>query len=387
MKFEYIFIIYIFPMETNDNHNIQTSANDSNLNNLYETRITTGVLLLINCPELMEFGIDNQIWKIGPKFMGLKHIPLGPHYVNYALKDENYQIKQGFFIYIDEKTKNVIRKWDKETQDFTIFKQEEQDNFEIGINNLDFDAYLGLYPSDKIDIWKEVSYFISKKTLEKLEPVSRKYITSSKEYDNDKAASVKSNIFYTFLPTKRFIHKKIPEKLTEMFMDKSSIMIELIEKEFGNDYKLLFGELQYAFITFLLGEIYESFEQWKNILVLIFSCRQAISTHTKLYCDFIELIYFQIRNYPKDFFRDEILLNNFFSKLLEDFILYCYEEKSKIDNSVFQRVTRLRKFLKEVFNFELLSEEEKIINAYLQGVNLNDEDLPSLVIYQNISYN
>ena len=351
-----------------------------NLNNLYESRISSGVLLLLNSPDLMEFGIDNQIWKIGPKFMGIKHIPFGPHYVYYALKDENYQIRQGFFIFVDENNKNFIRKWDKEIQDFVVLKQEQQDNFEIGIKNLDFDAFLGMYPMDKLEIWKEVSFLISKKILERIEPVSRKYVTTSKEYDSANCYNVKSNIFFTSLPNKKFIHKLNPDKLTKKYMDKSSIMEELIKNEYNNDYKLLLGELQYSFVTFLLGEIYESFEQWKNILILIFSCREAIITETKFFCDFIEIIYYQIRNYPKDFFRDEILLNNFFSKMLENFILYCYDEKNKIDNSVFQRVVRLRKFLKEVFNFNFLTEEEKIINSYLQGINLNDEDLPVLVM-------
>ena len=139
-----------------------------NLNNLYESRISSGVLLLLNSPDLMEFGIDNQIWKIGPKFMGIKHIPFGPHYVYYALKDENYQIRQGFFIFVDENNKNFIRKWDKEIQDFVVLKQEQQDNFEIGIKNLDFDAFLGMYPMDKLEIWKEVSFLISKKITDKL---------------------------------------------------------------------------------------------------------------------------------------------------------------------------------------------------------------------------
>jgi A1 cistron-splicing factor AAR2 len=153
----------------------QVRREKDKISNLFDVRISTGVLLLVNCPELMEFGIDNQIWKIGPKFMGIKHIPLGPHYVYFALKDENYQVRQGFFIFVEEKNRNFIRKWDKDSQSFLIFKQEEQDNFEIGINNLDFDAFLGLYPEDKIEIWKEVSFLIQKKTLEKLEPVSRKY--------------------------------------------------------------------------------------------------------------------------------------------------------------------------------------------------------------------
>lgn len=380
--------IIIFMMDnqtfTSRDSSAKTHTDRVNLNNLYEARLTLGTILLIDCPELMDFGIDNQIWRVGPKFMGINMIPHGPHYIYYSLKDENYQIRQGFFIFVDDKNKNFIKKWNKGSQDFVILKPEEKENFEIGLNNLDFDAFLGNYPQDKIEIWKEVSYLISKKTLDKIEPISKCYITTSKEYEKEGQLQVKSNIYFTELPTKQFIHKKSPEKLTEYFMDKSAILTDLINREFEGDYHLLFSELQYAFVVFLLGEVYEGFEQWKNILLLIFSSKEAIVTQPKLFCDFIELIYFQIRNYPKDFFRDEILVNNFFSKLLEGFILFCYEEKERIHNSVFQRVVRLRKFLKEVFNFNIMNEEEKILTAYLQGVTLDDEDLPTVVMNEEI---
>jgi A1 cistron-splicing factor AAR2 len=63
-------------------------------------REKTGTLLLLNSPEEMEFGIDNQCWKIGKKFKGVKLIPEGAHYVHYSLKDEEYANKISFFIYI-----------------------------------------------------------------------------------------------------------------------------------------------------------------------------------------------------------------------------------------------------------------------------------------------
>jgi hypothetical protein len=39
-----------------------------------------------------------------------------------------------------------------------------------------------------------------------------------------------------------------------MNFDKSEILKELLEKSYDADYKLLLGELQYAFISFLMGE-------------------------------------------------------------------------------------------------------------------------------------
>ena len=75
----------------------------------YEIRMNTGVLLLLNSPKLMQFGVDLCQWTIGEKFMGIKLIPLGSHFISYALNDEKYQIKQGFFINVNKENKNHVR--------------------------------------------------------------------------------------------------------------------------------------------------------------------------------------------------------------------------------------------------------------------------------------
>jgi A1 cistron-splicing factor AAR2 len=59
-----------------------------------------GSLLLLDAPAGMQFGIDNQCWEIGPLFKGVKCIPPGAHFIHFALKDEEYLHKQGFFIFV-----------------------------------------------------------------------------------------------------------------------------------------------------------------------------------------------------------------------------------------------------------------------------------------------
>lgn len=48
-----------------------------------------GVLLLLDSPKGLEFGIDNTIWKTGTKFKGVKLIPFGAHFAHYTLGSEN----------------------------------------------------------------------------------------------------------------------------------------------------------------------------------------------------------------------------------------------------------------------------------------------------------
>merc|ERR1712083_695578 len=49
----------------------------------------------------------------------------------------------------------------------------------------------------------------------------------------------------------------------------------------------LLAELQFAFLAFLVGQNYDSFEQWKRLVVLLCSCDQGILDHPALFKDFL----------------------------------------------------------------------------------------------------
>jgi len=66
-----------------------------NVNDIFHSQ---GVLLLLDSPEGLEFGIDNISWKIGVKFKGVKMIPLGVHIIAYSLQSENNMFKISKFI-------------------------------------------------------------------------------------------------------------------------------------------------------------------------------------------------------------------------------------------------------------------------------------------------
>ena len=94
----------------------------------------------------------------------------------------------------------------------------------------------------------------------------------------------------------------------------------------------MLGELQFAFITFVLGENFESFEQWKSLLMLICSCREAMTTTQRrdLYFRLIPVLYAQIEQLPEEFFienneseadsKSSNHDNNFISKAMCDLI-------------------------------------------------------------------
>lgn len=58
-----------------------------------------GILLLLDAPAGLEFGIDNISWQVGSKFKGIKLIPLGTHVITYSLKAENHMFPIKKFVY------------------------------------------------------------------------------------------------------------------------------------------------------------------------------------------------------------------------------------------------------------------------------------------------
>ena len=60
---------------------------------------------MLDAPKDIEFGIDNTYWLVGSKFKGISGIPFGPHFIYYALKEEKYNFKIGYFTYFSEKNR------------------------------------------------------------------------------------------------------------------------------------------------------------------------------------------------------------------------------------------------------------------------------------------
>jgi len=94
-------------------------------------------------------------------------------------------------------------------------------------------------------------------------------------------------INYTDIPKRKINHGILGVNLTKMNFDKSTILNETLLKDYENNYKLLFGEFQVAFISFLMGESLDSFNQWKNLFILMTSCDELMNEKKELFIDFI----------------------------------------------------------------------------------------------------
>ena len=79
----------------------------------------------------------------------------------------------------------------------------------------------------------------------------------------------------------------------------------------------LSGELQFAFVCFLLGNVYEAFEHWKQLLNLLCRSEEAMVKHHTLYVNLISILYHQLGEIPADFFVDIVSQDNFLTSTLQ----------------------------------------------------------------------
>ena len=332
----------------------------------YEKRRNLGTLLLLNSPKKMQFGIDLSQWVIGEKFMGIKLIPIGIHYISFSLSEENNAFKQGFFIEIEEgknKSKNIIREWSPKYETFIKLNDEMDKNYSIGLDNLDFDQFLGNYPYEQIQNWTDLSKFLNTSVINRLQKnIDMTMCPEIKEDKNNEQENENKNnmqiMSYDNIEFTEFYLNQ-PEYINSL--DKSALLEKILSK-FKSPNEFL-GEFQYTFILFLIGEVYEALKQWKDIFILITSSEDLINKKNfeKFFCDFIEIIYNQLRLFPDDLMHDVILNNNFLKRYLTNFLLF---EKKEMKNFS-KRQKLLKAFVEEKFGYKIKSEEERIIENYL----------------------
>ena len=74
----------------------------------------------------------------------------------------------------------------------------------------------------------------------------------------------------------------------------------------------------------MLGQNLEALEQWKALLCLVSTCREAISNGDSLYFKLVPVVYSQLEELPIDFFVSEELAykgNNFIQYSVTELIV------------------------------------------------------------------
>ncbi|KAF4706425.1 a1-alpha2 repression, partial [Perkinsus olseni] len=258
-----------------------------------------GVLLVLEFPVGSYFGIDKHVWQVGPRFMGVHLIPYGVHYVFYS--EEEMSPRTGFFVVFGPNRPRIqVRRWQPETVELVAVGPQETSKYAFMFENQRmFADQLGPYPQEGLAQWKENTLFITPEVIAKLQPVNAgRLIKSSEAPGAEKEAEGETPVvFWTDIP--RFTSKRLTgAQLTAAAIDRSEVLIEVLAGlRRPTD---LLGELQAAFVVFMLGQSFEAFEQWKALLGLFAESEGAIDGNVDLYNSLYRVLFSQLQQMPDD---------------------------------------------------------------------------------------
>ncbi|NP_001399355.1 cePP protein isoform 2 [Zea mays] len=343
-------------------------------------------LLLLDVPQRTLFGIDTQMFSVGPKFKGMKMVPPGAHFVYYCSPNRHgneFAPTVGFFL-TTHQSEVIVRKWDVQEERLIKLSEEEDIRYSEAVRHFEFDDQLGPYNLDSYGDWKQLSDYLSPNVIERLEPIGgeitiawesswmdkapqsdmeRRLVEQLREGKFAKNAPVQSGrrgCYYTSIPAS------------------TSLLETILAKNYEGQEDLFLGELQFAFIAFMMGQSLEAFMQWKALVSLLLSCSDApLHTRTNMFIKFIRTLYYQLKHgfqHTQDsksgdmgnsLCLDETWFSRdiFLYRLSKDFFTVVFEAPV-VDGDLLSWARKLKSLLETTFGWDLEDD----------AVNLIDED-------------
>jgi len=366
-----------------------------------------GILLVLDAPKEMEFGIDMYSWQIGHQFHGIKMIPPGIHYCYYSERDtltKELALRQSFFIEIKQPNQMlVLIRWSS-TENLFQHQQLTSDEYEIRRNQrYEFDHLLGQYPLDTYRQWLSLSNHLRYDFIEKLLPpnghicsanvfdVNEKKKSPSEEFSIPKNLTEAESRLPKLTPNPQFAfrftiieNKKTTSHsgsdLTQSKLDRTNELEKILSERFDKNIYGILCELQLSFLVFFLGHFYDGFEQWKCLFHLMCSCQQAFCRWPTCYVEFLQMIYFQLKHFSLDsptgehLFVDIDRQENYIYKSLENLFanISAFNDNQQMEGSdaekLIQRAEKMKLFLNQTYKwtFDDEPEDEKPIVVELE---------------------
>lgn len=362
---------------------------------LYENHCA--ILIVEDLPVNSEFGIDLSAYRIGDKFRGVKLIPPGIHFIYASASEKNSQQlgpRNGFYYNFGRK-EVLVKRWSCKDEDFDDSYEPTEDHKQRYTSNLrELDRYLGVYKfstySKFLSLTTKLAWSHVKDLMPKCNRIRSVPYLVRKDDDGSSSSSERPsfsrrgmndptddgrNFLPDFKPSDdsviRFTPIPEPNEVRQTLEagDYLRIPIKRLECAFENSEgrTRLLAELQFAFVTLILGHVYDCFERWARLLELIcLAASEAAEDYPAFYVQFVEVLRVQLDELPEELFEDMTSgsADNLVSKLLEKFFVGIEEISATDENLLLvSKVRWLREFVESKFNwrFELNQNEPVIV--------------------------
>lgn len=153
------------------------------------------------------------------------------------------------------------------------------------------------------------------------------------------------------------------EERTAWNMDKSQALERMLKEQYRGNSAMFLGELQFAFLAFILGHSLEGFLQWKKLVALLLGCDEAVRAHPDLFEASLEVVYQQIAfSFRQDRGMElsgevvgEHLFDDHFLKSLASGFIKSHAHDDGLDTRIREVVRRLGELLSKELCWECCS--------------------------------
>ncbi|XP_007237712.1 protein AAR2 homolog isoform X2 [Astyanax mexicanus] len=366
-------------------------------------------LVLLGVPEGTELGIDYKSWQVGPRFRGVKMIPPGMHFLHYSSVSSESSggevgPRKGLFLFLKPR-ELLLAHWDKQEEDLDFSDSENpEDVARVKAGLRELDSYLGAYPYDTLRKWVSLTDKLSQEVAVALQPLSGRVcafsdvvpelqlkLTKDRAEQNlprndtqcqtmkeglDRLPRMKqregTELRFSQIPKQTYPPGATPAQITQCSMDLSYALNCLLEDHHKDQPLNVLGELQFAFVCFLVGNVYEAFEHWKQLLALLCKSEEAMKERKDLYLGLISVLYHQLGEIPPDFFVDIVSQNNFLTSTLQDF--FQFAGGSGVDATLRKRSEKFKAHLTKKFRWDFEADLEDcapVVVELPEGVTLD----------------
>ena len=225
-------------------------------------------------------------------------IPSGLHFIYYSpvnKKDGSLAPRRGFFHNFTP-GQILIRKFDASTEEL-LENDDEEEIERMRCNLKNIDGNLGAYPYQSWKKWVSLSNRLTSNSVTRLQPMCGPVISSSTEVtedtpDNVAAPDAGTCINYTKISRQKYPAGACPADITRYSID-TSYQLSLF-LTFHQNIQEVLVELQFSFLCFLVGQNFDSFTQWKQIVAMLCGCGEALLKYPQLFINFISDMHFQV---------------------------------------------------------------------------------------------
>ncbi|KAG7153612.1 protein AAR2 homolog [Homarus americanus] len=161
---------------------------------------------------------------------------------------------------------------------------------------------------------------------------------------------------FSKFPDRPYHDGATPSEVTQYSLDSSYSVRQMIAK--ANRPESMLSELQLAFISFLVGQVWDGWEQWQRLLSALCRAEELLMQYPELYTKFLSILHFQIHEVPEDLFVDIVESNNFLAAALTALFANMSDNSNSLPPALVKKAQRFKTHVTRKFKWDLNLEDE-----------------------------